>query len=741
MPGGDLRTARQSARATRVPRARGRHAPPRGARLQALVGQRIERRVAASARACDARRRAAGRTHARIRRGARQEPAASASRAASSCGRHLRMTGRWSVRPRGEPRRGTPWLVLRGDRVEARALERAGARAARRARCARLGPDILDASAAARRDARAPARGRRRRARSARRSSTSARRRDREHVARRDRSGRRGSRRGSGSRDVPEDERRRALEAAARADARVGRRRPRAAARVYRRAGQAVPALRHADRVAGARRRQPHRVLVPAAARQEMDPRGRVDVTRGVRAPHLYQSLRAFCLGGVRGRARRRAAVRLRGARDAGRPSLYEYRPLVRGFVEEQAPTLRRLPDARNAIDDLRREPAAAIFARAHSGLGATSDDALFRTILLPMLTAVAERCGGFDWHDEAFDAAYADLEHSLFGIARSYAALAPLVGLSAGADVDLGGGITRAPGRRRARSRGLWPEALGLMPPRVRPRRRPALRARARRASSTPDEAEPPDAAAELADAVTALRLATAGAIAAGPVVFERLDFRPLRISPLLPIAATQPRGEADPARRSSAAGSPPTCASGCRSPTTTASSARRSTAGSSRSSPTSRSARRSCVTRSTALLGAGRRRLGRGDARGGAARREDARARAICSTALRAERLGRDGARRAAPRARRGAPPRRAAPSSSRRSTRRCSGSARGRRPCSRPEPACRAAPRGVRALRSGKTRASMLAAGLTVPIVARACSIGSGGGGRPRGRRSRS
>jgi hypothetical protein len=57
--------------------------------------------------------------------------------------------------------------------------------------------------------------------------------------------------------------------------------------------------------------------------------------------------------------------------------------------------------------------------------------------------------------------------------------------------------------------------------------------------------DGEPPDAAAELADAVSALRLATAGAIAAGPVVFERLDFRPLRISPLLPIAATQPRGE----------------------------------------------------------------------------------------------------------------------------------------------------------------------------------------------------
>jgi endonuclease-8 len=55
---------------------------------------------------------------------------------------HLRMSGRWSLRPRGEERRGTPWLVLRGDSHEGvlwngpvlelhtRAIER-------------LGPDIL----------------------------------------------------------------------------------------------------------------------------------------------------------------------------------------------------------------------------------------------------------------------------------------------------------------------------------------------------------------------------------------------------------------------------------------------------------------------------------------------------------------------------------------------------------------------------------------------------------------------
>lgn len=32
---------------------------------------------------------------------------------------HLRMSGRWSVRPRGEHRTGAPWLVVRGGEVEA----------------------------------------------------------------------------------------------------------------------------------------------------------------------------------------------------------------------------------------------------------------------------------------------------------------------------------------------------------------------------------------------------------------------------------------------------------------------------------------------------------------------------------------------------------------------------------------------------------------------------------------------
>ena len=53
------------------------------------------------------------------------------------------------------------------------------------------------------------------------------------------------------------------------------------------------------------------------------------------------------------------------------------------------------------------------------------------------------------------------------------------------------------------------------------------------------------PDAPAEIADAVSAIRLATAAPLAAGPVLFETLDGRPYGIRPVLPIAATQPPGE----------------------------------------------------------------------------------------------------------------------------------------------------------------------------------------------------
>jgi endonuclease-8 len=55
---------------------------------------------------------------------------------------HLRMSGRWTVRPRGTPRAGRPWLVLQGEAVEGVLWN--GPVLERHTRAlTRLGPDIL----------------------------------------------------------------------------------------------------------------------------------------------------------------------------------------------------------------------------------------------------------------------------------------------------------------------------------------------------------------------------------------------------------------------------------------------------------------------------------------------------------------------------------------------------------------------------------------------------------------------
>ena len=266
-----------------------------------------------------------------------------------------------------------------------------------------------------------------------------------------------------------------------------------------------------------------------------------------VRAPHLYHSLRCFCLAGFSLLAADvEAGADLPFAFEehtSGGPApLYEYRPLVRSYVDARAERLGMLADARLALDELRQEPSAAIYAAAHAGK--EGDTPLLRTILLPLLSDVAEACGGFDWRDDAFDRAYAELERTLLGSRRSYAAVAPLVGLSLGAQLELAEGLRVRPaaaGELAAH----WPEANGLLPAEFgrAPDRLCVLELER---TLPPNEPAPPDATGELADAVSALRLATSAPVAAGPVLFERLDWRPLAIRPVLPIAAAEPpRGE----------------------------------------------------------------------------------------------------------------------------------------------------------------------------------------------------
>ena len=265
-----------------------------------------------------------------------------------------------------------------------------------------------------------------------------------------------------------------------------------------------------------------------------------------VRAPHLHSALRGFCLGAFAfyGREVEQGAeitfvFEEHGSR--GRPTLYEYRPLVRTFVEARGGRLLGRGDTAIALEALGREPAAAIFARAHAH--AQSEHALYRTVLLPLVADVAEACGGFDWDDDAFDRAYGELEESMFGDERVYAAIAPLVGVEVGQTIPLGDRLRvrhAADGELVAH----WPDAARLGPESFG--REPDRMCVLELEQPMPaDGGEPPDAPGEIADAVTALRLATCGPIAAGPVLFERLDWRPFGVRPVLPIAATQPPGE----------------------------------------------------------------------------------------------------------------------------------------------------------------------------------------------------
>lgn len=264
----------------------------------------------------------------------------------------------------------------------------------------------------------------------------------------------------------------------------------------------------------------------------------------GVRAPHLYDVLRAFCLAAFATLAPEAAeGDELPFVLDRHRGGVYEYRPLVRALVEARAFVLAELPDARIAIDELRRDPAAAIFARGDAGPESSEGRALFRAVLLPLLVRTAEGCGGFDWEDGAFERVYADFERTLFGATRAYLAAAPLVGLSVGEAIELGRGMRLSPSSP-ADLAARWPESAELLPPDFGavPERSSVLELERELAA---EDHMPPDAPGEIADAVTALRLATGAPVAAGPVVFERLDWHPLGVRPVLGIAATEPGGE----------------------------------------------------------------------------------------------------------------------------------------------------------------------------------------------------
>jgi hypothetical protein len=230
---------------------------------------------------------------------------------------------------------------------------------------------------------------------------------------------------------------------------------------------------------------------------------------------------------------------------DAGPALLYAYRPLFRAFLDERRREICRLDDYRLAMDALRRDPSAVEYAMAHAAEAGTDDDALRTAVLWPLLVTLAERGDGFVYDDAAFDAVYGAVERSVVGTMHRFEALAPVTGLLVSEPpIDLGDGLVL----RRAGADDIgraWPETQGLLPSRfgLEPDRMLALELAAmldrRRGESAPD------AQRAVTDAVSALRLVSGGPIAAGPLVFERLDASARAVVPLPASAATPPPGE----------------------------------------------------------------------------------------------------------------------------------------------------------------------------------------------------
>src|SRR4051794_41879594 len=90
-----------------------------------------------------------------------------------------------------------------------------------------------------------------------------------------------------------------------------------------------------------------------------------------MRSPVLHDTLQRFCLGAFAvfvGELDNGGSLPFAFEEHGspGKPSLYEYRPLVRGFVEARADRLYERLRVADAIAGLQREPPARIFAAAY---------------------------------------------------------------------------------------------------------------------------------------------------------------------------------------------------------------------------------------------------------------------------------------------------------------------------------------------------------------------------------------
>jgi hypothetical protein len=258
-----------------------------------------------------------------------------------------------------------------------------------------------------------------------------------------------------------------------------------------------------------------------------------------MRRPEARRAVAHFLLAALRDLADDVAsgaevAFALDARRVGAGPALYEYRLLYRAYVDARVGRLARLADYAEAVRVLAADPSVAAAARDHAPHAERDADAIREAILVPLVVAVAEGAGGFEWDDAVFDAAFDRMLVDVAQARRAFTAFAPLTGVHApDQTLDLGHGVI-ALRRTPLELAEAWPECQGLLPDAFTTSRDRLLGLELDVAMERGSRAEDPDAARRFARAVTALRLVFGGAIAAGPCLFERVDWSPRAVTAL---------------------------------------------------------------------------------------------------------------------------------------------------------------------------------------------------------------
>lgn len=219
---------------------------------------------------------------------------------------------------------------------------------------------------------------------------------------------------------------------------------------------------------------------------------------------------------------------------------LYEYRPLVEGFIRDRIQRISELSETIDAAEALATDPASNAFLRAGRADAVAQLTMVARDeLMVPLLLSMAELHPDFMLDEQSLVAQYTRFEDVLYTEQRRYVAVTPVWGvrLTTG-DLHIGEGVwlrTIDPEMFRME----WPEAAQLNWGDEAREGLPAAILQFERVVLPNDNEAALDPLLAINQTIAAIRALAGGSICAGPVVWERLDFRALAPRPVLAVAA----------------------------------------------------------------------------------------------------------------------------------------------------------------------------------------------------------